>query len=61
MTMLTSEDWEMIAVDLLVGREPRVLGPDADEARERLKKEIEYAEAQGWEIELPFEIMREDL
>lgn len=54
--MLTSEQIEMILMDLLQDKPPRVKGKEADEMREELKKEIAFAEANGLVVEIPSEI-----
>lgn len=52
---LTSEEMETIIVDEMQGKEPRVVGDEADEFRESIKEDIELARANGWEIEIPAE------
>jgi hypothetical protein len=59
--MLTAEQIEIIAVDLANGSEPRITGPEADALRVKLEKEFAFAREQGWEIDIPFEVLREDL
>ena len=57
---LTTDEVEMVAVDFINGAPPRVTGPEADALREALAKDLERAEEEGWEVELPFEVLRDE-
>jgi len=54
--MLTSEEVEMIVLDIVRGVPLRVFGTDADEFSEQFAADIRLANENGWTIELPFEI-----
>jgi hypothetical protein len=58
--MLTSEQVEKIAVDLINGAPPRVTGRKADAFRRRLARDLEFARERGWEVEVPFEMLRDE-
>jgi hypothetical protein len=58
--MLTSEQVEKIAVDMINGAPPRVTGREADAFRKRLERDLEFARERGWEVEIPFEILRDE-
>ena len=53
--MLTSGEITKITVDYMIGRPPRVTGPEADAFRERLKKDVEGIQARGHVVEIPAE------
>lgn len=57
---LTSRQIEMIVVDYLAKKPPRIDTEEAHEFLERFKKDEELAAENGWAIELPFEVMPDD-
>jgi len=54
--MLTSEEVEIIAIDMLTNSAPRITGADADAFRVLLQADIDLAKKNNWVLELPFEI-----
>lgn len=53
--MLTSDEINKIAEDLITGRAPRILGEEADKLRQELEKDIMKIREAGYQLELPFE------
>lgn len=56
MEELTSEEIEMILADVLLGGEQRVTGEEADKFRSELMSDMEEIRAEGYAVEIPFEI-----
>ena len=54
--MLKYEEMEMIVMDMLTGSKVRVVGPDADEFISQFQADIDLAEKNGWNIEIPHDI-----
>ena len=52
---LTTEQVIEILIDATTGREPSVTGPEADELRQAIAKDIEKAKEQGYSIRVPSE------
>lgn len=51
--MLTVEELQKITTEVMTGKEPSIKGPEADEYREKLKKDLKFAEKMGWQVEIP--------
>lgn len=52
---LTNREMEIILVDLMLGREPRIKGKLADEFRRKCQKDIDRVKENGGAIEIPFD------
>ena len=50
---LTSSQINKLSLEVILGKPSGIVGAEADEFREKLKKEIEDIKAQGYEVELP--------
>lgn len=50
---LTTEQMQMIVADLMLEREPRVTGQEADSFRTEIADDIELAKEKGWEVVIP--------
>lgn len=49
---LTTDQMQQIVADEMVGRPPRVTGPEADRFRQRIKSDIERAKREGLVVEI---------
>lgn len=56
MITLSTQQVEKIALDFFLGREPSILGEEADELRKQLQEDKKIAEEMEWSVELPFDI-----
>ena len=54
--MLTSDEVEKIAVDVMLGRPLRVKGTEAEEMAASIKQDFEAAKSKRLTLEIPFEI-----
>ena len=53
--MLTTDQMNTVAVDQILGRPPRIQGPDADELRESIAADMAEAKKNGWTLTIPNE------
>lgn len=53
--MLTTEQVNQIALEVINDLEPTITGPAADEIRESIRREFEEAKVQGITLEIPGE------
>lgn len=53
--MLNSTQIQKITLDMMLGRPPSVKGAEADAFRVKLQKDLDFAKANGYQIELPFD------
>ena len=53
--MLTTEQAKELTLDVMLGRESTITGPEADAYKEECKKSVEYAKSKNWTIAIPGE------
>lgn len=53
MADLTPDDLQRMIIELVTGKEPTLTTPEANAARERLRKEIAEIEAKGGMVDIP--------
>jgi len=52
---LTTEQVIQLVMDEMAGREPTILGAEADRLREVTRHDIQICEANGWILDIPHE------
>jgi len=55
MTELTMEQVTQLVMDEMAGREPTILGEEADILREVTRQDMRICEANGWILDIPHE------